>query len=202
MFNKSGIKEFRDSIPEHFRARRSNFFIFLGTLIFGFYGWKIEGSLLTNKRVIILAAPHTSYEDFVRAFPLVLALDIKVNFLAKDSIFIFGIKHFFTWLGGIPVNRDMPKQAKKSVSDLGHSREAILLGITPEGTRKKVKKWKTGFLRIAEEINAEIQLTGIDFGKKRFVFGELFKPTGDNERDIENLKIHFQKYTGKHPERF
>ena len=66
-----------------------------------------------------------------------MALDIKVNFLAKDSIFIFGIKHFFTWLGGIPVNRDMPKQAKKYVSDLGHTREAILLGITPEGTRKK-----------------------------------------------------------------
>ena len=73
MFNKSGIKEFRDSIPEHFRARRSNFFIFLGTLIFGFYGWKIEGSLLTNKRVIILAAPHTSYEDFVRGLLVIFS---------------------------------------------------------------------------------------------------------------------------------
>ena len=202
MFNESGIKEFRNSIPDHFRARRSNFFILLGTLIFKFYGWKIEGSLPNKKRVIITAAPHTSYEDFIRAFPLVLALDIKVNFLAKDSIFKFGIKHFFSWLGGIPVNRNAPIGAKKFISNLGHERDAILLGITPEGTRKKVIKWKTGILRIAKEINAEIVLTGIDFEHKRFVFGEIFKPTGDNEKDINSLKLYFKKYKGKHPERF
>ena len=67
---------------------------------------------------------------------------------------------------------------------------------------KKVIKWKTGFLRIAKEINAEIVLTGIDFEHKRFVFGEIFKPTGDNEKDINSLKLYFKKYKGKHPERF
>ena len=202
MFNKSGIREFRSSTPDHFRARRSRFFTLLGTLIFKFYGWKIEGSLPNKKRVIIAAAPHTSYEDFVRAFPLVLALDIKVNFLAKDSIFKFGIKYFFSWLGGIPVNRDAPIEAKNFISDLGYKRDAILLGITPEGTRKKVIKWKTGFLRIAKEIDAEIVLTGIDFKHKRFVFGEIFIPTGDNEKDINSLKLYFEKYKGKHPERY
>ena len=116
--------------------------------------------------------------------------------------FKFGIKHFFSWLGGIPVNRNAPIGAKKFISNLGHERDAILLGITPEGTRKKVIKWKTGFLRIAKEIDAEIVLTGIDFEHKRFVFGEIFKPTGDNEKDINSLKLYFKKYKGKHPERF
>ena len=58
MFNESGIKEFRNSIPDHFRARRSNFFILLGTLIFKFYGWKIEGSL-PNKKELSSLLLHT-----------------------------------------------------------------------------------------------------------------------------------------------
>ena len=168
-------------------------------------GWKIKGHIsdyYENKKFVAIVAPHTSNWDAVVGLSAIAAVDLKVYFIGKHTVFKGLLGKFMKYMGGIPVDRSKPGGLIQDLLNQIKDKKNGLIGLAPEGTRSKVDEWKTGFLRIAEEINAEIQLTGIDFGKKRFVFGELFKPTGDNERDIENLKIHFQKYTGKHPERF
>ena len=73
--------------------------------------------------------------------------------------------------------------------------------VTPEGTRKKVTKWKTGFLRIAKTSNSIIIPMGLDYPTKTFRLEKAFNPTGDYEKDILALKHIFKDYKGRHPSR-
>ena len=78
-------------------------------------------------------------------------------------------------VGGIPVNRDNPKLIVERVSQLVQEEGGVIIGITPEGTRSKVEKWKTGFLRIAEQMDCKIVLIAIDFEKKICSFNGFFE---------------------------
>ena len=73
--------------------------------------------------------------------------------------------------------------------------------MAPEGTRSKVKDWKTGFLRIAKELNTKIILASIDFSKRDLAW-EGFCTSGDNVKDILDLKNYYSSFTPKHPDKF
>jgi 1-acyl-sn-glycerol-3-phosphate acyltransferase len=64
----------------------------------------------------------------------------------------------------------------------------MLLAIAPEGTRKPVEHWKTGFYRIALAAGVPVVAGFIDNGRKRVGFGGVLQPTGDADRDIARLR--------------
>jgi 1-acyl-sn-glycerol-3-phosphate acyltransferase len=105
-------------------------------------------------------------------------------------------------LGGIPVNRQNPEGVIDQVNQLVDMHEGIVIVIAPEGTRKKAEKWKTGFLRIAEANDCKLQMAALDFPHKRIVLGDLYKPTGDNQADIDNIKQWYSQFKGKFPDQF
>lgn len=76
------------------------------------------------------------------------------------------------------------------------------LAITPEGTRSRVTKWHTGFLNIAREAGVPIVLGAIDFKKKEITITRTFTPSGDNERDMAEIKKYYRQFTGKYPDKF
>ena len=88
------------------------------------------------------------------------------------------------------------------VSQLVAKEGGVIIGITPEGTRSKVDRWKTGFIRIAKQMDCNIVLIAIDFEKKICSFNGFFEPSGDNEKDINNLKLFYSQFKAKHPENF
>ena len=104
-------------------------------------------------------------------------------------------------LGGIPVDRNNPELLVQTIADYSKNNEGVLIVVTPEGTRKKVTKWKTGFLRIAKISNSIIIPMGLDYPTKTFRLEKAFNPTGDNEKDILALKYIFKDYRGRHPSR-
>ena len=106
------------------------------------------------------------------------------------------------WLGGIPVNRGQPESIVDSVARLVAKDKGIVIGLAPEGTRKKVATWKTGFLRIADAIDCKIFLIGLDFPNKRIVLDQMFEPTGDHDADIAALQEFYSRYEGKYPDQF
>ena len=106
------------------------------------------------------------------------------------------------WLGGIPVNRKNPEGVIEHVNGLVEKYEGIVIVIAPEGTRTKAEKWKSGFLRIAEASNCQIQMGALDFKHKRIVLGDLYEPTGDNQADIKNIKQWYTQFQGKFPDQF
>ena len=79
---------------------------------------------------------------------------------------------------------------------------SFVLGLTPEGTRKKVKTWKTGFLRFSKNLECPILMVGLNFPKKLVILGETFVPSGDNDNDLKKIKRYYEQFEGKNPSQF
>ena len=188
-------------VPNIYQAKRSAILHLIAKTFLNLTGWKIVGKLPNEKRIVVVCAPHTSNWDFIFGMILVLAIDIKVKFLAKKSIFVPIFKILLNKLGGIPVDRDNPELLVQEIADYSKNNEGVLIAVTPEGTRKKVTKWKTGFLRIAKISDSIILPLGIDYPSKTFTLEKVFNPTGENEKDIIALKIILKNYIGRHPSR-
>ena len=105
-------------------------------------------------------------------------------------------------MGGIPVDRSKPGGIIEHAIDQIRDIEGAIIALSPEGTRSKVSEWKTGFLRIASELNADIIPVSLDFKKREILFGNAFLPSGDNERDIKQLKEYYSVFTAKNPEKY
>ena len=188
-------------IPERLRGSRSRMLRKIGRFGINISGWTIKGNVPDEERIVLIAAPHTSNWDFVLAMLAIFGLNIKLRWLGKHSIFKPGFKIFFEWLGGIPVYRDNPSTLIESIVDIVKKEKSIVIAMTPEGTRKKVKRWKTGFLRIAKQTQSKILLISIDASTKSIEIGKIFNPTGDNEEDLAFIQKYYSSFRGINPQK-
>jgi 1-acyl-sn-glycerol-3-phosphate acyltransferase len=164
-------------------------------------GWRFEGNKPEGvDKCVIIAAPHTSNWDL----PLMLACayisDTDISWLGKHTLFRSVGKPFFSWLGGIPVDRTAPRGMVQQVVDVFNKSDRLAIAIPPTGTRKKTSGWKTGFYYIAHGANVPIVMSYLDFSKKRAGFGPLVIPSGDIEADFEIFKEFYKDKHGKYPE--
>ena len=187
-------------IPEHLRAHRPRPIRWLGTFLMKISGWKTTGKLPIDQRVVLIAGPHTSNWDFVLAMSLILSLDVRIHWVGKHSIFKKGFRRLLKKMGGIPVNRVNPQALKSEIHNITNKYRGFMIAISPEGTRKKVERLKSGFLRIANETNSKILMVGVDFSNKTIEFGDFFIPSDDMEKDLKFIKDYFGNFTGKRPE--
>ena len=193
-------------IPKSFRANRPKILQWLGRMVLSIFGWKVSGSIsekYTGKNLVVIVAPHTSYWDGILGVAAIAGLDAKITFIGKHTVFkYFGLGNFLRYMGGIPVDRTKPggiiQDAVNQIKDIN----GTLIGMAPEGTRSKVKEWKTGFLRIAKELNTKIIPASIDFAKREILLGNVFNPSGNNTQDIIDLKKYYSIFTPKHPENY
>lgn len=192
----------QDQCPAHLRTNRSPLTRWFGRTFYRAIGWELEGKIADAERVMVVAAPHTSNWDFVFGILVILGINARVRWLGKHTIFKFGVTWFFRWLGGIPVNREQPDEVMGYVDAAVEKDNGLILVMAPEGTRKKVTKWKTGFLRIAKKNKCVIQLGALDFANRRIVLGDVFEPTGDNEADIAAIIEYYSQFAGRHPDQF
>lgn len=194
-------------IPQVFRAYRPRFIQFLARLLLKIFGWKVDGTIpemKENENLVLIAAPHTSNWDGIFGFAAILGLDVKISYFGKYTLFkkpLLG--RFLKYMGGIPVNKNKPGSGlvKEAVANI-EKLKGSLIAMAPEGTRAKTDKWRTGFLRIAEAVDAKIFVAAFDFKTKRIVLDKFFQPSDDMQRDLENLKIYYKQFTAKIPENF
>ena len=83
------------------------------------------------------------------------------------------------------------------IVEIFNSKDEFRLSLAPEGTRKKVKKLKTGFYYIAIDSNVPIFLMTLDFKNKKTLISEPFYPTGDKESDFDYIESYFDGVIGK-----
>ena len=161
-------------------------------------GWRFEGVLPDVPKVVIAVAPHTSNWDFVIGVMGLWALDIKISFLGKHTLFrgVFG--SWMRSIGGIPVNRESTHGVVGDVVQAFRQAERMVLALAPEGTRQLDKGFRMGFLRIAHGAEAPILLTYFDFPRKVVGFGPLFVTTGDVEHDMKFVLDYFRPIRGKY----
>ena len=187
-------------IPEQFRASHPILLQKIGKFFLTITGWKFKGDIPRSDRIILVAGPHTSNWDFLLALAFIFGLNLNVFWIGKHTLFKNGFSKIMRKLGGIPVDRASPELLMNEVSHIVKRQQGVIIAISPEGTRKKVERLKSGFLRIAKTTNSQILLAGIDFESKLIHLGKLFQPSGNTESDLLNVHNYFRQFKGKRPE--
>jgi len=171
-------------------------------LLFKLFGWKINGSIPKDlKKFIFAVGPHTSNWDFLTGLIARSVLHLRnARFLGKSSLFRFPYGWIFRLMGGYPVDRSQKLDLTTQVAEIISRHEYFILGIAPEGTRKKVDKLRTGFYYIAKKAEIPILPCGLDYGKKEIVIGKPLWPGEDIDKDMAILMKFFRSIKGKNPE--
>ena len=89
-----------------------------------------------------------------------------------------------------------------AVIDMFNSRQEFILALSPEGTRKKLDKWKTGFYYVAKGAKVPIVMVAFDFGSKSISVAEPYNITGDIKVDFKHFHNFYKNIQAKHPEKF
>lgn len=169
----------------------------LALLILKILGWEITGEKPDIKKYVMIAAPHTSNWDFFFGILMILYFKNDVYWMGKKQIFRFPFGTIMRWFAGIPVDRNTSNNLVQTMSEEFKKRESLVIAIPPEGSRKKVHTWKTGFYHIAVGAKVPILLGFLDYEKKQGGHGHLFHPTGDIEKDMVYIKGFYKDIKGK-----
>jgi 1-acyl-sn-glycerol-3-phosphate acyltransferase len=182
----------------------------LSNFIFLITGWKVRGEVPAEvQKAVMIAAPHTSYWDFLyaRAAFFIMGLPVKIT-IKKEVVNAPIVGWFVRQMGGIAIDRT-PKDGnlKKKLSmvdamvNLLEDNEQMFMMVTPEGTRKQVKRWKSGFYRVAEQADVPIILGYLDYKNKIAGVGPVKQTTGDYDLDVKEIMDFYRNIPGKYPEK-
>lgn len=166
-------------------------------------GWKINGSFHPEiKKYVLIGAPHTSWHDFHIGLLSREVAKININLIAKKSLFKPPFGFILRAMGGLPVDRSKSTNLVDAIIDMYNKKDEFRLAISPEGTRKYVKKWKTGFYHIAKGANVPIVMFGFDFGNKQVKLSEPFYPTDNIKADFTHFLNFYKNIKGAKPALF
>ena len=133
--------------------------------VLNLFGWKTDVDFPYHqlKKFVIIVGPHTSNWDFIVLLTYRSIARIEgTHFLAKKELFDSPFGFVFRWLGGTPVDRKSSNNVVDQVAEIFKAHEEFAIALSPEGTRKKVDKLKTGFYFIAKAAQVPIIMVGID----------------------------------------
>jgi len=171
-------------------------------IFFRILDWKIIGNINPEvRKCVIIVVPHTSWYDFFIGVLTRGIIELEMNFVAKKELFVFPFNFYFRWMGGTPLNRQKKENKVDAIVSIFNQKTIFRLAIAPEGTRKKVTEWKTGFYYIALKANVPIIPVAFDYGKKEVVLFPIYNPIGIIDTDLKNLQSNYKGVVGKFPEK-
>lgn len=160
-------------------------------------GWRLEGRFPDLPQLVLIAAPHSSWWDGVWGMLFKVAVGLDLAFMGKRELFVGPLGWLLRRLGGIPIERNAAHGLVEQMSAKFRSAPRLWLGIAPEGTRRRVAKWKTGFWHIARAAGVPILPIAFDYATRRIVIGEPFEPTDDVDADIAALRRFYAPFHGR-----
>ena len=164
-------------------------------------GWKVRGTPPHHvKKFIMIVAPHTSSKDFYIGVAARSVCHLEyVKFLGKVELFRFPQGIFIRALGGYPVDRSKNNNLVDNVVEIFNGKDRFSIALAPEGTRKKVKKLRTGFYHIAKKAGIPVVMVGFDFKRKLIDICDPFYPTDNFQADMKYIWNYFSGITGSNP---
>lgn len=166
-------------------------------------GWNTRAEFPRGlKKCIIIVGPHTSWVDLIIGLGFRSVMRLRnARFLGKKELFDGPFGFFFRWLGGVPVDRFSQQNVVDQVVELIHREDEIMIALSPEGTRKKVERLRTGFYHIAKQAGIPIVMSGLDFANKKLVLSEPFVPGDDIASDFDRILSFYDPIRGCRPEK-
>ena len=119
-------------------------------------GWKAVEPPVPENKCIILGVPHTSVMDFIISWLYYTSVGGKANVMVKAEFFVWPLGPLMRHLGAVPVDRKHGANIALQMIEKMRKSEKMHLAIAPEGTRKAVARWKTGFHTIARATGVEL----------------------------------------------
>jgi 1-acyl-sn-glycerol-3-phosphate acyltransferase len=164
-------------------------------------GWKLEGSFdPAIKKAVVIVVPHTSWHDFyIGAFTRKLS-GVEINYIAKKELFQWPFGWYFRWMGGAPLDRTSGQNKVEAIAQIFKEKDEFRLAMAPEGTRKKVTIWKTGYYYMALAANVPIVCVAFDYLTKKVIINKPFYPTGNIDADTVKLRSFYKGIVGKKAE--
>ena len=172
-------------------------------IFFKILKWNLIGAIdPAVKKCVIIVAPHTSWYDFFLGLLVRSILGIKSDFVGKKELFRPPFGWYFKWVGGTPLDRTPNQDKVQAITAIFKKRETFRLALSPEGTRKKTERWKTGFYYIAEAAKVPIIKVAFDYANKEVKVAPPFYTSGNIEKDLVEIQQFYKGVKGKKPENF
>ena len=167
-------------------------------------GWESIGGPMKEKKAIVLGVPHTSVWDFLVSYLFYTQFGKVAHIMIKKEFFLWPLGPILRACGAVPVDRESAASMVRSLIHEMDQADEFHLAIAPEGTRKAVKRWKTGFHLIARETGSTVYVGYYDWGRKRISVGEPIELTDDAKADMQRIYDIYRPMgiQGKHKDGF
>lgn len=163
-------------------------------------GWQLVGEVPALDKAVFIAAPHTSNWDGFWLLVYKVAINVKVRFLGKHTLFWWPLGSVLRAFGAMPVDRSHARDVVQQLIDAFHHEDKLFLALSPEGTRKWVPNWKTGFYRIACAANVPVVLAFIDYETKQMGIGPTLPLNLSLEQTLHAIREFYAPFKGRRPE--
>jgi 1-acyl-sn-glycerol-3-phosphate acyltransferase len=179
----------------------------LSRFVFWITGWTMKKDWPEGvKSAVLIAIPHTSNWDLLYARAAFFLMDIPVKYTIKKEVMFGPLGWLLKGLGGIAIDRKRIPGGRKqtyteAMTQMLKNSDDLVIMVTPEGTRKAVKRWKTGFYHIALGAGVPVVVGYLDYKKKEAGIGPVIYPNGDVDGQVEELKAFGRTVTPKHPDK-
>lgn len=171
----------------------------LGHAMLKLSGWKIEGQLPALDKFVVIGAHHTSNWDFVAFLAAKFVLRLNARWFGKHTLFNGPLGGLMRRWGGIPIQRHLKLNTVDQAIQAFREHREFMLIIAPEGTRKKVDRWRMGFNHIARGAGVPVVPAALDYENRRIVIGGPFWPTGNEDADLCSLIGFYRPFIPKKP---
>jgi 1-acyl-sn-glycerol-3-phosphate acyltransferase len=161
-------------------------------------GWRLAGRFPDEPRIVLIAAPHSSWWDGVWALLFKTAIGVDISFVAKRELFRGPLGWVLRGVGGIPIERSGAHGLVEQTVARFQTHSKLWFGIAPEGTRKCVGRWKTGFWHIARTAGVPILPVYFDYPSRTIGIGPVFQPGADMSADLDALHAFYRPFRGRH----
>ncbi|WP_442683241.1 lysophospholipid acyltransferase family protein [Stenotrophomonas sp. JC08] len=186
------------AIPPNMPQVKPNAFVrWLGRTILRLGGWRIRGPLPDLAKAVVIAAPHSSNWDGLWGLAAKMALGVEARILGKDKLFWWPLGAVLRRLGVVPLDRSSPQGTVGQAVAMIRDSERIWFALAPEGTRKPVQEWKSGFIRIARMAQVPIVPAYFHYPEKIIGFGAPFHTSGDDVADMAAIRQWYRPWIGR-----
>ena len=167
-------------------------------------GWTGDDGPIPEPKAIVLGVPHTSMADFIVSYLYYTQFGEVAHVMIKKELFFWPLGPILRACGCIPVDRSNAGTLVRSLIAEMDKDEFFKLAIAPEGTRKRVNRWKAGFHVIAREAGVPVYAGYFNWKTKHIGIGEKFPLTDDAAADMKRLYEHYKGLglEGRHPGKY
>lgn len=192
------LAEFPKPYPVQFAGNRA------AAWLLAQLGWRVQFNGLPTQQGVLAIYPHTSNWDFVILVMVKWAIGVPVKFWGKDKLFripLFG--QWLTWLGGVPVERTAARGVvTQAVEQLQRARAQdayFWLALAPEGTRKRIPGWRSGFYQTALRTGLPLGLVRLDYAAREVCVVDFMFLSGNEREDFKYIAAVYAAVEGRHP---